>query len=77
MMDAQKNNVALAHSYHVGKWCSEFGRIPPSGLGGDNVTDRQTDGRTEGWMVSQSDGPTDGDVHNIPIAFLKKAMGIK
>ena len=24
-MDAQKNNVAFAHPYHEGKWCSKFG----------------------------------------------------
>ena len=41
LTDAQKNNAALAHPYHEGKRCSKFGRIPPSGLGGDSVTDRQ------------------------------------
>ena len=51
-MDARENNVALAHPYHEWKWCSKFGWIPPSGLGGDSVTDKWTvdrrmDGRRE------------------------------
>ena len=29
------NNVAPAHSYHEAKSCSNFGYIPPGGLGGD------------------------------------------
>ena len=42
------DRLPLAHSYHEGKWCRKFGWIPPSGLGGDSVTDRRTDdGRTE------------------------------
>ena len=45
--DAQKNNVALAQSYHVGKWYSKFGRIPPSGLRGDSVMDRLTEVLTD------------------------------
>ena len=47
MMDSWpdgKNNVALAHPYHQGKPCSKCGYIPPSGLGGDRVTDRWMDG---------------------------------
>ena len=40
-MDEQKNNPALAQPKHEGKCCSKFGRILPSGLGGDSVTDRQ------------------------------------
>ena len=35
-------------------------RIPPSGLGGENVTDRPTDERTG------------GGIHNITIAFFQK-----
>ena len=46
-MDGQKNNVALAHSYHVGKSYSKFGKIPPSGSRGDSVT---ADGWTDRWM---------------------------
>ena len=50
--DARKNNVTLAQPYHKGKWCSKFGWIPPSGLGGDRVTDRwKDDGRTEKIML--------------------------
>ena len=52
-LDEQKINVALAHPYHEGKWCSKFGCIPPSGLGGDSMTDRWTDdGRTEKMLLS-------------------------
>ena len=36
-----ENNVTLAHCNHEGKWCSKFGLIPPSGLGGDSVADRR------------------------------------
>ena len=36
----RKNNVALAHLYHEGKWCSKFGSIPPGGLGENSVSDR-------------------------------------
>ena len=39
-MDKQKNNVVLAHPFHEGKCCSKFALIPPSGLGGERVTDR-------------------------------------
>ena len=47
-MDARwKNNIALAQPYHKGKSCSKFGQIPPSGLGGDGLTDRQMDRETE------------------------------
>ena len=42
VMDGPKNNVALTHPYHLGKLCSKFGQILPSGLGGDSVKDRQT-----------------------------------
>ena len=35
-----ENNVALAHPYQEAKWCSKFGRIPSSGLGGDSAMDR-------------------------------------
>ena len=49
MMDGGKNNVALAHPYHIGKSCSKFGLILLSGLGGDSMTDGQTDG----WRHSQ------------------------
>ena len=46
--DERKINVTLAYSYNEGKWCSKFGWIPPSGLGGDIVKDRWTDdGRME------------------------------
>ena len=44
-MDACKNNVALTHPYHEGKWCSKFDWIPPSGLGGDSLMDRWMDNR--------------------------------
>ena len=36
----------------------------PNGLGGDSITDRRPDGRT--------DRQTDGGDYNIPFAFLKK-----
>ena len=59
-MDAQKNNVALTHPYHEGKWCCKFGRILSSCLGEDSVTDRQMD-----WRM-------DGGINSFNIAFLKK-----
>ena len=40
----RKNNAALAHLYHVGKWCNKFGRILTSGFGGDSATDGQMGG---------------------------------
>ena len=51
-MNAQKNNVALSHPYHEGKWCSKFGKILPSGLGGDSVTDIWTDVCTKQYLLS-------------------------
>ena len=45
LTDAQRNNAAIAHPYHERKRCWKFGRIPPSGLGGDSVTYRRTDGQ--------------------------------
>ena len=50
--DRQKRNVALASPYHEGKPCSKFDYIPPSGLGGDNVTD----GLTDSDLLSPSEG---------------------
>ena len=48
---ALKNNIALSHPYHEGKWCSKSGWIPFTGLGGDSLTDRwMDDGCIEGWM---------------------------
>ena len=35
-----KNNVAVTHPYHMEKSCSKFGKIQPSDLGGNSVTDR-------------------------------------
>ena len=55
--DAQKNNDVLVHPYHEGK------QIPPSGIGGNSVTDRRTDGLSEAFTKS----------HCI---FLKKSVGI-
>ena len=48
--------MLLSHTLTLGGGgggsCSKFGKIPPSGLGGDSVTngqtDRQTDGRSDG-----------------------------
>ena len=45
-----KNNVALAHPYHMGKSCRKFGQISPGDLGGDIVTD----GWTETFTISPS-----------------------
>ena len=44
MMDGWKNNVALAHPYHIMRLCSQFGYILSSGLGGDSMMDRWMDG---------------------------------
>ena len=44
LMDRWKNNVALAHPFHVGKSCSKFG------LGEDNMMV----GQTEVFTISQS-----------------------
>ena len=41
--DGQKDNVALAHKYHVGRSGSKFGWILSSRLGGDSVMEGQTD----------------------------------
>ena len=49
-----EKNVAFAHPCHEGKLCSKFGRIPSSGIGGDSVTDRRTDGRMEALIISAS-----------------------
>jgi hypothetical protein len=68
-----ENNVALAPNYHMGKLYTEFGEIPPSGLGGDTITDGQTDGRTD----ERTDRQTDGGDYNIPDAFFQKAWGLK
>ena len=51
-----KKKCAVARPIHVSKSHTEFGWMSSSGLGGDSVTDGQTDG---------------GDC-NIPDAFLKK-----
>ena len=34
LMDGWTNDVAFAHPYHVGKSCSKFGEVRPSGLEG-------------------------------------------
>ena len=52
--NAQKNNVALAHPYHEGKWL-----IPPGSLVGacrtdGRTTDAWTDGRTEKVLLSHT-----------------------
>ena len=55
-MDARKQ-LLLSHTrLPWGKWCSKFGWITPSGLGGDSVIDRWTnegltDGRTHGKIM--------------------------
>ena len=56
---AGPKKCAVAHPIHVSNSHSKFGWISSNGLGGDSVTDRQMDRRTDG-----------GDC-NIPDAFLK------
>ena len=55
-----KKKCAVARPIHVCNPHTKFGWISSNGLGGDSVTDGQTDG----W--------TDGGDFNIPDAFLKK-----
>ena len=55
--NVQKNNFALAHPYHEGKWGSKFGWIPSGGLGGDSMMDR--------WMDK---GCTDARKNNVALA---------
>ena len=50
------NNCAVACPIHVSNSHNRFGWISSNGLGGDSITDGQTDG---------------GD-YNIPLRFLKK-----
>ena len=50
----------VARPIHVSNSHTKFGWISSNGLGGDSITDGQTDG---------------GD-YNIPFAFLKKTLGI-
>ena len=52
--DKVKNNIALAHLYHVRKSYSKYGQIPSSGLGGDSMTDRQTHRQTEAFTIFPS-----------------------
>ena len=59
-MGGAKNKRALACPTCVSKPLTKFGWILSSGLGGDSITDRRTDGQTDG-----------GD-NNIPDAFSKK-----
>ena len=59
-MGGAKNKRALARPTCVSKPLTKFGWILSSGLGGDSITDRRTDGQTDG-----------GD-NNIPDAFSKK-----
>ena len=47
--------MLLLHTYHTGKSCIKFGYIPPSGLGGDSMTNR--------WK----DRGTNRGTHKIPI----------
>ena len=47
-----KKKCAFAHPIHVSNSHSKFGRISSNGLGGDSVTDGQTDGRTEAIAIS-------------------------
>ena len=54
-----KKKCAVAHPIHVSNIHTKFGWISTNGLGGDSVTD----------------GQTDGCDCNIPDAFLKKRGG--
>ena len=47
MTNTSKNNVALAHLYNEGKWCSKFGWVPTSGLGALEEITWQTDERMQ------------------------------
>ena len=55
-----KKKFDVARPIHVSNSHTKFGWISSNGLGGENITDRRTDGQTDG-----------GD-YNIPFAFLKK-----
>ena len=43
---------AVAHPIHVSNSHTKFGWISSNGLGGDSVTDGQTDGQTEAIAIS-------------------------
>ena len=47
-----KKKCAVAHPIHVSNSHTKFGWISSNGLGGDIVTDGQTDGRTEAIAIS-------------------------
>ena len=47
MTNTSKTNVALAHLYNEGKWCSKFGWVPTSGLGALEEITWQTDERVQ------------------------------
>ena len=55
--DGAKKNFNVARPIYVSNSHTKFGWISSNGLGGDSITDRRTDGRTDG-----------GD-YNIPFAF--------
>ena len=63
LLSGAKKNFAVARPIHVSNSHTKFGWISSNSLGGDSITDRRTDGRTDR-----------GD-YNIPLAFFKKAWG--
>ena len=59
-----KKKFDVARPIHVSNSHTKFGWISSNGLGGDSITDRQTDGRTDGRRRLQ-----------YPLRFFKKAWG--
>ena len=49
---------AVAHPIHVSNSHTKFGWISSNGLGGDRVTDRRADRRTDGWTEAIAISPT-------------------
>ena len=62
-----KKKFDVARPIYVSNSRTKFGWISSNGIGGDSITDRQTDGRM--------DGRTEGGDYNIPFAFWK-SVGI-
>ena len=67
--------MLLSHTLTRTVWksCTKFGYIPPSGLGGDSMMDRQTDGWTEAFTIYPS--LKRGDKHYVDTLLIWSYMG--
>ena len=55
---AGPKKCAVARLIHVTNSHTKFGWISPNGLGGDSVTDRRTNGQTDGQTEAIAISPT-------------------